>query len=621
MSGATSWITDTLKELKLRAPQLAPSVASVTLPRARDLAVPPAPKGSGRARTPWGKQFAELTFGAVEDRKAKYDEKHPAGEAKAKRLDDVRRGIEEQITAGTAAAVAVPSAGGRQLAGNFFSAGGHNLRTAADHAPDTTRPVVMFLSGSGGTAEDYGTEIAEFYQESGASTLAVNFGGFGDSTGGSPSEQSLLEDGQAMLKYLRDLGYDEDKIILHGFSMGGAIAGMLAAHNEKNGMKLRGLVLDRPMVSVTHGVQAHGMDGVDSKTEGWRGALKPIGKAVGKGVIKVGSALTRASLGKMSARKALMANSDSTTRVVISGDQGRFEAQGRALREKLRGPEGAERQVGGAASGAEHLDSAAMIAQNSTFMQALVNTPPEGGDPPVMRDEGLSEMEKQSARKLRARVMRRFDEIKELRDDAEQQITDADNAMVERGIAEMTAAEASELRDRMDTALSDINELVKTLPDDFFGQNILDESKDLYNVFRNLMKTLSGTGLAGEADGFGPGIVGAELAHASQMLNFYHNVLRPEERNGTSYPEQQLLQSNTLFSKMGRAGVTFVGDDLARVLEVARAATEARAARARGGPPPPPASTTPPPPPMTRTTSRSGLKRRESRVKLRRSLS
>lgn len=614
MSGTTSWITDTLKELKLRAPRLAPPADSVTLPLARNVAVPPAPRGSGRPHTPWGKQFAELTFGAKEDRKAQYDEKHPAGEAKAKRLADVRRGIEEQITAGTAASVTVPSAGGRRLAGNFFSAAGHNLRTVENNAPDTTKPVVLFLSGSGGTAEDYGTEIAEFYQESGASTLAVNFGGFGDSTGGSPSEQSLLEDGQAMLKYLRDLGYDEDKIILHGFSMGGAIAGMLAAHNEKSGMKLRGLVLDRPMVSVTHGVQAHGMDHVDSKTERWLGALKPIGKAVGKGVVKAGSALTRASLGKMSARKALMANSDSTTRVVISGDQGRFEAQGGALREKLRGRDGAEDRVSGAASGGEHLDSDAMIEQNSTFLQALVNTPPDGGDPPVMRGEGLSEMEKQSARKLRARVMRRFDEIRELREDAEQKITDAAEAM-KNGRATMTAAAAAELRDKMDAALIEIDELVKTLPDDFFGQNILDESKDLYKVFRNLTKTLDETGLA-EGSSFGPGAVGAEIAHASQMLNFYKNVLRPEERNGSSYPEEQLRESNAVFSRMGRAGVAFVGDDLACVLEVARVATEARAALRRGGPPPPEAA----PPPMTRTTSGSGRKGRESRLKLRRSV-
>ncbi len=302
-----------------------------------------------------------------------------ARQAKIDKSNDFRRRREAQYAAGTAAEVTIASPNGNALNGNFFAAGNKPL---VNGAPDTTRPVVLFLSGSGGTAEDQGTDVAEFYQDSGASVLAANYGGYGESTGGRPSEQSLLEDSQAMLQHLYDLGYTSDQIIIHGYSMGGAVAGMLQTHNEANGASFRGLMLDRPMVSSTAGVKAHAPTGTK----------------------KVAAALTRASAGKMSARKAVEA-SGSTTRLVVSSDQGDFAEAANALRAKLTGKNG--RSVEGVQSHADHFANDVMLQKNGDLLRGLVATPSAGQTDPVPSQDVRSDQERLTSAGLKGRMTAR----------------------------------------------------------------------------------------------------------------------------------------------------------------------------------------------------------------------
>jgi dienelactone hydrolase len=618
-----TWITDTVTELKLRTTAALAPQPSVVMPTQHNTPELTIPKASGKQRTIWGKKLAGMVFGSDADRHGNHDTTTTEGQEQAARLLAARAAIDEQITRGTAAKVSIPSKGGRQLDGNFFSAEGHNLRNANNNAPDTTRPVVLFLSGSGGTAEGYGTEIAEFYQESGASMLAVNFGGYGGSTGGAPTEQSLLEDGQAMLKHLLDLGYTEDQIIMHGFSMGGAVAGKLQAHNEKNGMKLRGLMLDRPMVSVSGGVQAHGYDAVDEATEDMPGGVKPVLNTLGKGAVKVVSAITRQSTGTMSARKALT-KKHSDTAVIVSGDQGRFAAQGAALRAKLqtRDP---TRSVGGAASGAGHMEADPMIAQNDQAMLAMIATPPQGARPQVQFASGLSAAEKASTRKLRAAVNRRVQQIKDEVKRAEDDITRLQMLIatsatpLPANIANHVSSKVVQVRAAIAQVFTDTNEFARTLDptlEPIASSDIANQRKKLRQIEKNLNAVAE---TAGVAPTYGADVIEAEVAHAIKMLSDY-NAMPPVARTGTSYCEQQLIASTSLFAKMANpGGVVFAGNDDQVVRDVRDAAGDiqmviARARRAMPQPPQPQART-------ALTDSGAMKPKRKEREKLRASLS
>lgn len=87
--------------------------------------------------------------------------------------------------------------------------------------------------------------------------LAVNLRGYGESDGG-PSEKGLYQDARTMFNYLvNDKGIDPSNIIIHGYSMGGPIAADLARYAAQNGQAVSGLLLDRPMPSMTKAITAH----------------------------------------------------------------------------------------------------------------------------------------------------------------------------------------------------------------------------------------------------------------------------------------------------------------------------------------------------------------------------
>lgn len=117
--------------------------------------------------------------------------------------------------------------------------------------------VVLFLHGSGSSAEEQARAIRNHYQKQGIDMLAVNLRGYGESDGG-PSEKGLYQDARTMFNYLvNDKGIDPSNIIIHGYSMGGPIAADLARYAAQNGQAVSGLLLDRPMPSMTKAITAH----------------------------------------------------------------------------------------------------------------------------------------------------------------------------------------------------------------------------------------------------------------------------------------------------------------------------------------------------------------------------
>lgn len=139
------------------------------------------------------------------------------------------------------------------------------------YEPDLTRvnngdvvgKTVLFLSGSGGSAEKYGVNVAYQYLKRGANVLLANYRGFGGSkkevtkSNGTikeksidPSQQGLYDDARAMFDWLgANKGVDSGNVIVHGYSLGGAVAANLVATLAEDGINIAGLVMHSAMPS------------------------------------------------------------------------------------------------------------------------------------------------------------------------------------------------------------------------------------------------------------------------------------------------------------------------------------------------------------------------------------
>ncbi|WP_438468910.1 MARTX multifunctional-autoprocessing repeats-in-toxin holotoxin RtxA [Vibrio vulnificus] len=176
----------------------------------------------------------------------------------------------------------------------------------------TSGKVVLFLHGSGSSAEEQASEIRNHYQKQGIDMLAVNLRGYGESDGG-PSEKGLYQDARTMFNYLvNDKGIDPSNIIIHGYSMGGPIAADLARYAAQNDQAVSGLLLDRPMPSMTKAITAHEM-------------ANPAG---------IVGAIAKAVNGQFSVEKNLKGLPKETPILLLTDNEGLGE-EGEKLRAKL----------------------------------------------------------------------------------------------------------------------------------------------------------------------------------------------------------------------------------------------------------------------------------------------
>lgn len=141
---------------------------------------------------------------------------------------------------------------------------GHWIESAVDEG-DAVGKTVLFLSGSGGSAETYGEEVAGMYARRGANVLLANYRGFGDSKQEvtdnhgqtqqedvKPTQQGLYDDALAMFNWLGGAkGIAEGDVIVHGYSLGGAIAANLMAELAEQGVTPSALVMHSAMPSTS----------------------------------------------------------------------------------------------------------------------------------------------------------------------------------------------------------------------------------------------------------------------------------------------------------------------------------------------------------------------------------
>lgn len=120
--------------------------------------------------------------------------------------------------------------------------------------PQPGQPIFLFFDGNGGAPELWDVRWRAITGH-GAGFLAVYYRGYSGSTG-SPSERGLITDARAGYDWLIAQGYRPSDIVIHGFSLGSAVAVQLAAERPA-----RALILEAPMTGIDDIARAHAPGG------------------------------------------------------------------------------------------------------------------------------------------------------------------------------------------------------------------------------------------------------------------------------------------------------------------------------------------------------------------------
>jgi fermentation-respiration switch protein FrsA (DUF1100 family) len=116
------------------------------------------------------------------------------------------------------------------------------VRIHAWHVDRGKGPVTLFFHGNAGNISD---RAAHFHAitAAGSSVLMPDYRGYGKSAG-RPIERGLYKDADAAYDYLLKTGHRPEQIVIHGESLGSAVAVDLAARR-----KCAGVVLEAPFTS------------------------------------------------------------------------------------------------------------------------------------------------------------------------------------------------------------------------------------------------------------------------------------------------------------------------------------------------------------------------------------
>jgi len=95
---------------------------------------------------------------------------------------------------------------------------------------EESRGVVILCHGNGGN-RSYALPLARRFFDRGFSVLAFDYRGYGGNPG-SPTEDGLRSDARAALAFVTNAGFAPNEVLVHGHSLGSAVAIALAAEAE-----------------------------------------------------------------------------------------------------------------------------------------------------------------------------------------------------------------------------------------------------------------------------------------------------------------------------------------------------------------------------------------------------
>src|SRR3972149_4686970 len=96
---------------------------------------------------------------------------------------------------------------------------------------DTPRATLLFLHGNGGNIS-HRLEKLDIFHKLGLNTFIIDYRGYGSSAG-SPSEEGTYRDAETAWNHLaNDRAVSDQKIIIYGESLGGAVATWLATRHQ-----------------------------------------------------------------------------------------------------------------------------------------------------------------------------------------------------------------------------------------------------------------------------------------------------------------------------------------------------------------------------------------------------
>jgi abhydrolase domain-containing protein 12 len=125
--------------------------------------------------------------------------------------------------------------------------------TSSGHISEALRttPTILFLHGNTGTrAHKLRTTLySSMTARLGANILAIDYRGFGDSSG-HPTVEGVGRDARAGFDYLVQGGAKPEDILIVGHSLGTAVAGLLASELGRENVHYRGVVLMSPFSSI-----------------------------------------------------------------------------------------------------------------------------------------------------------------------------------------------------------------------------------------------------------------------------------------------------------------------------------------------------------------------------------
>lgn len=101
--------------------------------------------------------------------------------------------------------------------------------------------VIYFYGRAGRLADNKGFAMYRLFRDAGLSVLAVEYRGYGASEKTPPSEEGLYADARAAWRHLTEFrAVPARRVILYGYSLGGAVAVQLAGENAPAGLITEG---------------------------------------------------------------------------------------------------------------------------------------------------------------------------------------------------------------------------------------------------------------------------------------------------------------------------------------------------------------------------------------------